>query len=140
MTTNNYSIKQPQVWIALSLAFATCSCNRDVAIANTGKAMRHLRLLNQVEASYHSHRGQYADLSTLGRTGEALIPHDLAEGQSDGYEYRIDATPTAYQITAWPLIYHQTGLFSFYSDETGIIRQAWGDAKATAQSPPTNRP
>jgi hypothetical protein len=68
-------------------------------------------------------------------TGESAVVLDRGQ-----HKYRIDATPAAYQITAWPLIHRETGLFSFYSDETGIIRQAWGDAKATVQSPPINSP
>jgi hypothetical protein len=135
-----FSSEHPQAWVTLCFVFAACCCNRDVAVGNTGKALRQLRLLNRVEASYYSRHGQYADLSTLGRTGEALIPRELAAGQFDGYEYRIDATPAAYQITAWPLIHRETGLFSFYCDETGIIRQAWGNVKATVLSPPINRP
>jgi hypothetical protein len=65
-----------------------------------------------------------------------LIPDDLAKAVSNGYHFALTEANGAYAITAIPVSFNWTGRRTFYSDQSGIIRQNWGAEPATAQSDP----
>ncbi len=108
-------------------------------------AIATLRTINTEEIQYQSQFGQYAtSLSQLGppSAGAAegpqaagLIPANLASGTASGYKFTITATPQGYAVTAVPVVFNGTGRRTFYTDQTGIIRENWGQDPATANSP-----
>lgn len=109
-------------------------------------AEAEIRTINTAQLQYQSQFGQFATaLSQLGPPTTAgaaegpqaagLIPASLAGGSASGYNFTIAATQTGYAVSAVPKTFGTTGRRTFYSDETAIIRENWGQDPATAQSP-----
>ena len=48
---------------------------------------------------------------------------------------RMTATPSGYTVSAVPKTFGTTGRRTFYLDQTGVIRQNWGQEPATSTSP-----
>lgn len=107
-------------------------------------AVRHIVTIHTAQAQYNSQFGKYATaLSEIGPpaggnsgpNGADLIPQELALGAKGGYKFTLEGTPTGYKLTATPLAYNNTGRRSFFSDQTMVIRENWGQEPATANSP-----
>lgn len=107
-------------------------------------AARHIQTIHTAQAQYSAQFGKYAaSLAELGPpasgqpgpAGADLIPKDLAEGEKGGYRFTLEATPQGYKVTAVPTAYGNTGRRTFYSDQTMVIRENWGQEPATAASP-----
>ena len=102
-----------------------------------------MRLLSNAEAAYQSTAGRGRLFGTLGQLRDnQLIGEVLAEGIKDGYLYRVrtDAgSPTeapSFEVTAVPLEYGVTGRWSFYIDETYVLRGGdKGGAEAGSNDP-----
>ena len=69
-----------------------------------------------------------------GPQNAGLIPGSLASGASGGYNYTITATAGGYAVSALPKAFGSTGRRTFYSDQSGIIRQNWTQEPATEKS------
>jgi type IV pilus assembly protein PilA len=131
------------ILIILSIALPQMSKSR--MQSQEMAAIATLRTINTEEIQYQSQFGQYAtSLSQLGPpSGGAaegpqaagLIPANLASGTASGYKFTITATPQGYAVTAVPVVFNGTGRRTFYTDQTGIIRENWGQDPATANSP-----
>jgi prepilin-type N-terminal cleavage/methylation domain-containing protein len=111
-------------------------------------AIRHVTTIHTAQAQYSSQFGRYAiSLQELGPSasgqvgpaGADLIPSDLAEGTKGGYNFVLEGTPTGYRINASPAAFGNTGRRTFYSDQTMVIRENWGQEPATANSPELGR-
>jgi prepilin-type N-terminal cleavage/methylation domain-containing protein len=107
-------------------------------------AMRHIATIHTAQAQYSSQFGKYATvLSELGAptsgsegpAGANLIPDDLAKGVKGGYKFTLEGTPTGYKVTAVPEAFGNTGRRTFYSDQTMVIRENWGQEPASGNSP-----
>ncbi len=132
------------ILIILSIALPQMSKSR--MHAQEMSAIAELQTINQAEVQYQSQFGQFAtSLAQLGPPTTAgaaegpaaagLIPGSLASGTSGGYNFTLAATGTGYSITAVPKAFGSTGRRTFYSDQTGIKRENWGQDPATANSP-----
>jgi type IV pilus assembly protein PilA len=140
--------------IELLIVIAIILIILSIALPQMGKARMHsqemaaiaeVRTINQAEIQYQSQFGQYAtNLSQLGPapSGAAegpanagLIPGNLASGTASGYNFALSSNPTGYGVTAVPQSFGSTGRRTFFSDQSGIIHQNWGQDPATAQSP-----
>lgn len=140
--------------IELLIVIAIILIILSIALPQMGKARMHsqemaaiaeVRTINQAEIQYQSQFGQYAtSLTQLGpaASGAAegpgaagLIPANLASGTASGYNFAVAASPLGYAITAVPSSFGSTGRRTFYSDQSGTIKQNWGQDPATAQSP-----
>lgn len=119
----------------------------------TASAVGSLRTINTAEITYAStYRGYSANLAVLGPppvakpptpTAAWLIDDVLAGGVKHGYRFTYKAaTPdakgqiTSYTVCAQPIERHEHLRRSFFTDETGVIRQTDEDRCATAQDPP----
>ena len=108
-------------------------------------ALGAIRTIHTAQTQYSSQFGRYAkSLTELGpppaggQVGPAsadLIQSDLASGEKGGYRFTVEESPGGYKITAIPSIYNNTGRRSFYSDQTMVLRQNWGQEPATINSP-----
>ncbi len=109
-------------------------------------AIATLRTINTVETQYMSQFGNFAtSLAQLGPPASSggaegpqaagLISGNLASGSTGGYNYTITQTPAGYAVSAVPKAFGSTGRRTFYSDQTGIIRENWSQDPATANSP-----
>ena len=95
--------------------------------ANEGSAMSSLRTLASAEMTYQATKGngQYGTLSDLASNG--LIDSKLATGTKNGYNFTVEVTTNesnypGFEVVGVPMSYGDTGIRSFYIDETGVIR------------------
>jgi len=98
--------------------------------ANESSAMASVRTLNTAEATYalaHPEKGFTCALSDLKDAG---VDQGLAGGSRTGYVFELieckAETPggpnTQYQVIAYPVTNNSTGIRSFCSDQTDVIR------------------
>lgn len=131
------------ILIILSIALPQMSKSR--MHAQEMAAIEELGTINKSEIQYYSQFNQYATaLAQLGPPATAgaaegpaaagLIPGSLASGTAGGYVFTVVQTPTGYSISAVPKAFGSTGRRTFYSDQTGIIRQNWTQEPATDKS------
>jgi prepilin-type N-terminal cleavage/methylation domain-containing protein len=129
--------------ILIILAIAVPKMSQSRMHAQEMAAIAEVQTLNKAELQYYSQFGQYATtLAQLGPpTGGAqgpqaadLIPGSLASGSASGYNFTIAQSPTGYSVTAVPKAFGSTGRRTFYSDQSGVIHENWGQEPATAQS------
>lgn len=133
--------------ILIILAIAVPQMSKSRMHAQEMAAVATIRTINTMEQQYYTEFGHYA--TSIGQLGPpsssgaqegpdaaGLIPSNLATGTSGGYNYTLSQTATGYALSAVPKTYGSTGKRTFYSDETGVVRQNWGQDPATATSPP----
>lgn len=100
--------------------------------ANEAEAIRSLRNLNAAAVSYVADKKAYpSELTDMGPSGAQLISQELADGQRAGYRFSYfavdadqDQVADGYFVAAEPVTPGSTGVRSFCSDQTGIIRFA----------------
>ncbi len=106
-------------------------------------AIRQIQTIHTAETQYYSQFGKYATALTelgppaSGQAGPAaadLIPGDLAAGLKTGYKFTVQGTPTGYTVNADPVTFNGTGRRTFFSDQSLVIRENWGQEPATANS------
>ncbi|RPJ54664.1 MAG: type II secretion system protein [Acidobacteria bacterium] len=93
--------------------------------ANEANAIAGMRTLITAEKVYWVAEGRfvYGDLSEL--AAENLIDEILASGHRQGYDYTVSKDSKGFTITATPQS-TQTGIRSFFADDSGIIRAKAG--------------
>src|SRR6266404_3680298 len=104
--------------------------------ANEASAVGGVRTLNTALVSYQAQYGHYPETmgalasngnTTPSETGAMLIDDVLAKGERSGYRFVYEhvapgeGQPESYSVIARPLVQNQSGVRSFFSDETGII-------------------
>jgi hypothetical protein len=73
-----------------------------------------------------------------GPAASDLIPLELAQGVKGGYRFTVAVTPTGYTINADPTAFGNSGRRTFFSDQTQVIRENWGQEPASASSQELN--
>jgi len=132
------------ILIILSIALPQMSKSR--MHSQEMAAIAELHTINQAQVQYQSQFGQYAtSLNQLGPPSAAgqnegpaaagLIPATLASGTASGYNFIVVQTPQGYSVTAVPKAFGSTGRRTFYSDQTNVVHENWGQDPATANSP-----
>jgi type IV pilus assembly protein PilA len=132
------------ILIILSIALPQMSKSR--MNAQEMAAVAEIGTINKAEVQYYSQFNQYAtSLSQLGPPASGggaegpqaagLIPGGLASGASGGYNFTITQSAQGYSVSAVPKVFNSTGRRTFYTDQSGITRQNWGQDPATANSP-----
>ena len=135
--------------ILIILAIALPKLNQARMNAQETAAISQIETLHKAETMYYSQFGRYAtSLAELGPpsgggnmspTSADLIPATLSAGENTGYVFTVQGTPTGYAVTAVPKAFgsssEATGRRTFFSDQTLVIHQNWGQEPATAQSP-----
>jgi prepilin-type N-terminal cleavage/methylation domain-containing protein len=106
-------------------------------------AIQQIKTLHTAQTMYYSQFGRYATkLEELGPptggqegpAGAGLIPGDFAKGTKSGYRFTLQGGPGGYTINANPETYGSTGRRTFYSDQTLVIHENWGQEPANATS------
>jgi prepilin-type N-terminal cleavage/methylation domain-containing protein len=131
------------ILIILSVALPQMSKSR--MHAQEMAAIEEMGTINKAEIQYYSQFNQYAtSLAQLGPPTAAgaaegpqaagLIPASLASGASGGYNFTLAASPQGYSVSAVPKQFGSTGRRTFYTDQTGIVRQNWNQDPATSNS------
>ena len=99
--------------------------------------------IRKAETDYKMANGRYGSLDELLR--EKRIRKSLASGLNHGYKFSIRYNESAYTAVAVPIKYGSnsysgTGMFSFYLDDSGVIRAAdKKGAEANASDPPLGK-
>jgi type IV pilus assembly protein PilA len=134
--------------ILIILTIAVPQMAKMQANARETGAIATLHTIYAAQVQYNSTFNKFAtSLSQLGPPagtggsegpdGAGLIQGSLASGTSSGYIFTLAGSPQGYTVTAVPQVFGSTGRRTFYSDQTGVIRQNWGQEPATATSPET---
>ena len=131
--------------ILIILAIALPKFNQARMNTNETAAIRQIQTIHQAEVQYYSQFSRYAtSLAELGPpagggaagpSAADLIPGTLSAGESTGYVFGLQSIPTGYSVTAVPKAFNNSGRRTFYSDQSLVIHQNWGQEPATAQSP-----
>jgi type IV pilus assembly protein PilA len=89
--------------------------------ANEGSAVYTVRQIASAEATYQSSFKKVGTLEELAANN--LIDPRLSTGEKNGYQFSISVTgPDTFEVNAVPTVYRSSGLRSFYTDETLVIR------------------
>ena len=100
---------------------------------NAQASVKSIRSSEKVFVS-HNQNGEYATLQEL--VARDLIDPKLASGTKDGYRFDLSVKGKSYKVTAVPISYNETGSWSFYVDETGIVRGTSLNRPANNNDPP----
>jgi prepilin-type N-terminal cleavage/methylation domain-containing protein len=144
---SGFSLIELLIVIAIILiiaAIAVPKLNNQRMNAQEMAAIRQIGTIHTAQIQYYSQFGRYAaSLTELGPPSSGqqspaaadLIPKTLADGKNTGYIFTVATAPTGYTVTAVPEAFGNTGRRTFFSDQTNVIRQNWGQEPATVNSP-----
>jgi type II secretory pathway pseudopilin PulG len=109
--------------------------------ANEASAMSTLRTLSSAEMTYQATTGEgkYGTLTELAAVN--LIDSKLAMGTKNGYSFTVELTTNemdypGFAVVGVPMSYGNTGIRSFYVDETGVIRAGNNAGKPSSKLDP----
>jgi len=106
--------------------------------ANEASAITTVRTVLNAETLYVTTvgSGRYATMGSL--VSGMLVDSVVGSSTKDGYVFSISlsAADTAFVIDARPTGYSNTGIRSFFTDETAVIRYTTADSAATASDTP----
>jgi prepilin-type N-terminal cleavage/methylation domain-containing protein len=129
--------------ILIILAFAVPKLTSARMQAQETAAIKAIDTINTAQQQYYSQFGRYASNlqelgpPTSGNSGPAaadLIGGDLATGTKQGYVFTMSATPGGYTVNANPVTFNSTGRRTFYTDQSLVKRENWGQEPASATS------
>ena len=144
--SRGFSLIELLIVIAIILIIATIALpklNRARMYAQETAAIKHVQTIHTAQTQYFSQFGRFAaNLAELGPAASGapnasaadLIPGDLAAGEKGGYKYILAANPSGYTINANPVAYNSTGSRTFFSDQSLVIRENYGQDPATVNS------
>lgn len=117
-------------------------------LANEEKAKTTLAKIRDAEVEFEKRhgKGNYASLSELVKEG--LVLSELEDGEDSGYRFTINTAKRKYSAQAVPIDYptdesHRAYAYydySFYLDQSGLIRMADMPRIAGPSDPPTEKP
>lgn len=130
-----HELRLPQNLVMTLIAAASAEANKLPLAKNEDAAINELRRVFRAQAAYRENQGQ-GSYGTL----EQLIKARLlsaSDAQQQGYRIEINASGTHFQATATPQFYGQTGQFSYFIDETGVVRggDAGGNRATVTEQP-----
>jgi prepilin-type N-terminal cleavage/methylation domain-containing protein len=141
-----FSLIEIMIVVAIILVIASIAIpkiNQQRMQAHEMAAIRTIQAIHTAQTQYFSQFGKYATtLQELGppASGQAgpsaadLIPGELALGSKSGFNYTVQGGPQGYTINAVPVAFGNTGRRTFFSDQTLVTRENWGQEPANIQS------
>ena len=107
--------------VLLIVVAGLLSCAQTRLRLNEVGAESSLGAIRKAETNYRSqNQNRFGTLQELHSAG--LVDAELASGTKRGYRYDVRARNDSYTATAVPVEYDVTGSWSFYLDESGVIR------------------
>jgi len=116
---------------------ADLSCGNARYRLNEESAALSMKSIRSAERKFFTTdgKGRYGTLGELGIAG--LIDSKLATGIKDGYQFEIRVEGASFKATAIPVEYDRTGSWSFYMNESGVLRgTSRSGNSANSQDPP----
>jgi hypothetical protein len=105
------------------------SCSPTIAHALDRRALVGMRVIHSAEATYQATvgNGNYGTQGQLVNAGFLMNPYGPVSTPALGHYWSItpigvSPQPTGFKAFATPLSYRETGMRSFFVDETGVIR------------------
>jgi len=141
-----FSLIELLIVIAIILIIVTVALpklNKARMYAQETAALKAIQTLNTCQVQYNSTFGRFAaSLSELGpptsgtsnASAADLISSDLAAGEKQGYRFTLIGTPSGYTVTAVPIAFGSTGSRTFFTDQSLVVRENYGQEPATANS------
>jgi type IV pilus assembly protein PilA len=141
-----FSLIELLIVIAIILIIVTVALpklNKARMYAQETAALKAIQTLNTAQVQYNSQFGRFAQsLTELGPPASGadtaasanLISSDMAAGEKQGYKFTMSGTPTGYTISAVPAAFGSTGSRTFYSDQSLVTRENYGQEPATTNS------
>jgi type IV pilus assembly protein PilA len=141
-----FSLIELLIVIAIILIIVTVALpklNKARMYAQETAALKAIQTINTAQVQYNSQFGRFAaSLTELGPptsgadtvSAANLISADLASGEKQGYRFTLTGTPGGYAITAVPSAFGSTGSRTFFSDQSLVIRENYGQEPATVNS------
>jgi len=91
-----------------------------------------MKSIGAAQVSYNLDHGQFApSLDEL----RPSLPSDFGSGEKNGYRFKVKGAKSSFSIEAAPTTFGSTGTRTFYTDETGVVREHEGPEPATAADP-----
>ncbi len=131
-------------FILIIAAIAIPNLLRARMAANEASAVHTVREINTAEITYQTTyptAGFTCRLASLGGRNQPtpsaehaqLLEDRIVAGQNSGYRFVLEncvntETDHKYQVVALPLVRHQTGVRTFCSDESGVIKAGEGES------------
>jgi prepilin-type N-terminal cleavage/methylation domain-containing protein len=144
---SGFSLMELLIVVAILMIIGAIAIPRiNIALMNAKEmaATRELHNLITAQTQYMSQFGRYAQslqelgppasAGQAGPNGADLVTKEMSNGSKNGYKFNLQATPQGFIVQAVPVTFNNTGRRTFYTDQTGIIRQNWGAEPATATS------
>ena len=126
-----------RVFHILAFILISSSCVRipgDLRI-NQIKAHQTLQSINVAQVKFKAVHGHYGSLQELSSAN--LIDPTIVDGNKNGYRYEVRARESCYEAVAMPQQFNITGVLSFYSNDSGVIRgAAKGGKEASSNDAP----
>jgi len=114
---------------------------RSKLAANEASAITTVRSVLNAETLYVTTvgSGKYGTMGSL--VSGMLVDTVVGSSTKDGYVFAISlgAADASFVIDARPTGYSKSGIRSFFSDETAVIRYTTADSSATSSSSPLGR-
>ena len=104
--------------------------------ANEASAISSVRTIVEAEAVYQSAFKKFGTLEELAANN--LLDSPLSTGERSGYRFSVSVTgPDSFEVNAMPTAYRSSGMRSFYTDETAVIRAGdnFGGPSSKADEP-----
>ena len=123
-----------------SLLVGACLLILSSAISVTPHRAGLANEIQAIHAVVSVHTAQAQRLSTAGAYAMTLqelrdwFPAGVVQGSAPGYRITMTGRSGRYEVSAVPLVLGETRSRTFFSDQTGVIRQNWGSEPATAES------
>lgn len=130
-------------FVLIIAAIAIPNLLRARIAANESSSVASIRTINVAEVAYQSAYptvGFACNLASLAGSAPSptadhalLIGNQLASGEKSGYRFVLEncvntETDHKYQVVAYPAARNQTGVRTFCSDESGVIKVGDGEA------------
>jgi hypothetical protein len=130
-----HELHLPKNLVLMMVAGVSATTNRTPLETNEEIGKAALYMISRAEAAYKEGKGKgsYGTLDQL--IAENLLTKEMLEKY--GYKIEVTAMGTRFEATATPKEYGTTGRFSFFVDETRVIKGGdLGGSPAGANDPP----
>jgi len=107
--------------------------------SNESRAKLYLRTLKERQERYRTKHGRFG---TLEEVEEMSVVAEWKGGEGTlskwfdgiGYKLELSVTNSSYEVTATPVEYGKTGRLSFYTDQSGVVREGDHNGKPASSS------